>query len=212
MILTNTNTNETINSDLTDREACFLMNGKVSTPRDKSFAESLTRALCSKRGLSDAQRFWLHKLALATKKEAPKPSATFHNIRNIFREITSATRVTFDTDHGTIVLRHAGPNSSRPGVVRVTDSAPFDERKLFGTLELNGDFITGRDFTKEVGDFLIDLNEDPARVAGECGRRVNRCCFCTKTLTHRNSIAVGYGPVCAEKHGLPHEGSHPDGD
>ena len=29
------------------------------------------------------------------------------------------------------------------------------------------------------------------------------CCFCHKELTTKESLAVGYGPLCAEKLGLP---------
>ena len=29
------------------------------------------------------------------------------------------------------------------------------------------------------------------------------CRFCSKALTHPNSQAVGYGPTCAQKYGLP---------
>jgi hypothetical protein len=35
------------------------------------------------------------------------------------------------------------------------------------------------------------------------GRRMGECCFCGLTLTDGRSIAVGYGPICAGKWGLP---------
>jgi len=30
------------------------------------------------------------------------------------------------------------------------------------------------------------------------------CVFCQKTITTDESLSVGYGSVCAKKHGLPH--------
>lgn len=35
------------------------------------------------------------------------------------------------------------------------------------------------------------------------GKRVGTCCYCAKGLTTAASLHVGYGPICAEKWGLP---------
>lgn len=37
------------------------------------------------------------------------------------------------------------------------------------------------------------------------GQRFGSCCFCGRELTEKASLFYGYGPVCAEKFGLPHE-------
>jgi hypothetical protein len=207
MILTNPKTNEEIESTLTDREACFAINGKAKTPKQKEFALSLTTALCSKRGLSDGQRFWLHKIAIEEPKPAPTPTSNFDNIRSLFANVEGAAKVTFKTEHGTIVLRHAGPTSSRPGVVRVTDAGPFECRKFFGTIDTHGAFTPARNLPEEVGAFLRALDAHPSGVASEIGITTGSCCFCAKKLTHKDSTTVGYGPHCAKKYGLDHGGS-----
>ncbi|MBK8246349.1 MAG: hypothetical protein IPK85_02975 [Gemmatimonadetes bacterium] len=46
----------------------------------------------------------------------------------------------------------------------------------------------------------------PAELVGRIGRVVGRCVFCSRLLTDDKagrSVEVGYGPVCAEKRGLP---------
>ena len=42
-----------------------------------------------------------------------------------------------------------------------------------------------------------------AEQAAHLGQITGRCVFCSRTLTDERSIAVGYGPVCADHHGLP---------
>jgi len=38
------------------------------------------------------------------------------------------------------------------------------------------------------------------------GQKFSYCCFCGTEITNKNSLAVGYGPICAEKYGLPWDG------
>lgn len=43
-----------------------------------------------------------------------------------------------------------------------------------------------------------------AEQASVFGRTHAFCVFCVKDLTDQRSLAVGYGPTCADKHGLPY--------
>lgn len=43
-----------------------------------------------------------------------------------------------------------------------------------------------------------------AEQAAEYGHQTGNCVFCMKGLERESSLYVGYGPVCAAKHGLPH--------
>lgn len=51
---------------------------------------------------------------------------------------------------------------------------------------------------------LDRIATDPATAASEYGALMGRCSFCDLTITDDGSIAVGYGPICAKKFGLPH--------
>lgn len=49
--------------------------------------------------------------------------------------------------------------------------------------------------------------------AAKFGHITGQCVFCARKLTDERSIAVGYGPVCAEREGLPWgepNNSHPE--
>lgn len=53
---------------------------------------------------------------------------------------------------------------------------------------------------------LFGLGEDTLVGADEAaafGHLTGRCVFCTAHLTDARSITVGYGPTCAQNHGLP---------
>ena len=54
-----------------------------------------------------------------------------------------------------------------------------------------------------IGDALVRWARDPVGVAAEHGRMTGACCFCRRTLTTDESLAVGYGPVCATRYHLP---------
>jgi hypothetical protein len=44
---------------------------------------------------------------------------------------------------------------------------------------------------------------NPAAAGKAYGQRVGNCSFCSLPLEDGRSVHVGYGPVCAEKWGLP---------
>ena len=45
--------------------------------------------------------------------------------------------------------------------------------------------------------------DEKAAVASRYGIASGRCVFCSKGLSTKESLGVGYGPNCAEKYGLP---------
>lgn len=52
-------------------------------------------------------------------------------------------------------------------------------------------------------EFLARLKEDPVKFLAECGRDMDRCCYCGLPLEDVRSKEAGYGPVCAGRWGLP---------
>lgn len=50
---------------------------------------------------------------------------------------------------------------------------------------------------------LTEADRLTAEKAKELGQLYGVCIFCGRTLTDEASIEAGYGPVCAENHGLP---------
>lgn len=100
----------------------------------------------------------------------------------------------------------AGPSSRTPGYLVLTDGGPFDSNRYFGRISPQGFYEVGRDgFTRQaqLGPLLNRLSADPAGVAAEYGHLTGNCCFCSRRLSDERSTVVGYGPIYAEKFGVP---------
>jgi hypothetical protein len=67
----------------------------------------------------------------------------------------------------------------------------------------NNDVATLGDIFEDFKKSLYFLNDCPQEAAKSYGRLTGRCCFCQLPLTRSESIAAGYGPVCATSYGLP---------
>jgi hypothetical protein len=101
-------------------------------------------------------------------------------------------------------IARAGATSSNPGGLWVTDGGSWGDSVYFGRINADGTFRARR----EMG---TDAREQARRLAAfgtveiaAAGRRSGRCAYCARRLTDPVSIALGYGPVCAGYHGLPH--------
>jgi hypothetical protein len=106
------------------------------------------------------------------------------------------------TSGAPVVLSRAGDKSKYTGQVMVTDGRPYGANTYYGRVDTNGVFYPTFD-APAVTDLLARLSRDPAGVASEYGRLTGQCCFCGLSLKDTRSTAVGYGPICAEKFGLP---------
>lgn len=108
-----------------------------------------------------------------------------------------------------IRLTVAGMTARYPGTINVTsfDQDSTGRRTFFGRVRLNGVFEprpgVSEDQVSKMAIVLRLLATDPARIAGEHGRLVGRCCFCRLALEDERSTSRGYGPVCARHYGLP---------
>ena len=59
---------------------------------------------------------------------------------------------------------------------------------------------------QEHKDIVMGIFNDPVGKAILHGQKYSNCCFCGLEITNADSLAVGYGPICAEKWDLPHAG------
>ena len=78
-------------------------------------------------------------------------------------------------------------------------------------VKLNGEYIgkvaadgTASGLSDAIVKTLAAIGTDPARAAEFHGATTGRCSFCGLTLTDEGSTEVGYGPICADRYGLPH--------
>ena len=178
------------------------------TGRSLEFASSLINQYDTRGSLSDKQMYWvnvLYKQQEEQAKQAEQPKLEFPRIQEMFqRAATTLKRMKVELKAGDqrVVFKRAGEASKYSGSIMITDGGVFGENKLFGMINLDGEFKRGRDCTDAIVELLNHFNEDPELVAMQYGRENHLCCFCMKQLRDKRSTDVGYGPVCAERWGL----------
>lgn len=190
-------------------------------PRDRIFAESLLKQYAERGSLSEKQMYWVSKLALVghpAPVAAPAPAAPpistqlangFNQVVALFDRAQAAglafPKIRLETEDGTkVVLRRLGASSNSPGFISVTDAGKsFQTRRYFGKVSPQGTFFGAPATTPGVAKLLQDLARDSAGTAALYGHKHSSCCFCGLELKTRESVAMGYGPICAQKFGLP---------
>jgi hypothetical protein len=78
-----------------------------------------------------------------------------------------------------------------------------DMPKWFGRIEPDGEMVKAGCFTQAMADTLNDFAMDVRAAAVKYASRTGSCSFCGRFLETKESVTVGYGPVCASKYGLP---------
>jgi len=107
----------------------------------------------------------------------------------------------------TIVLSLAGHGARFPGTVNVKDAGSYPYNMWYGRITHAGEFFRNRqlspDITAGIHAELAMLAAEPAAYAKVQGQRTGFCMFCGRPLTNLESVAHGYGPICAENFNLP---------
>lgn len=208
---------EEVETQMTDDEAHKILIKRAAEAdergRPNSFIDSLVAGREKYGQYTDGQRPWLHKLA--NEHVAPKPARKLSDVRfplllammqTAAMDLTKP-RITFDWNGRTVQLSIAGSTARVPGSLNVTDGGPYGESTWYGRIIPNGNDCAKFDAGRAVEDWVIDaltaLNEDPQAAAAEHGHRTGRCCFCNLVIKTTESLAVGYGPICADHYGLP---------
>ena len=104
-----------------------------------------------------------------------------------------------------VKFKRSGDRSKNPGVVYIDNGAEWGSpaRLYFGAIHRDGTFVPARSCPETVRDLMLDLSVDFAVAAGQQGRELGSCCFCSRELSDERSTKVGYGPICADHYGLP---------
>lgn len=149
---------------------------------------------------------------MATNQTTQNFSALF----NMFDKAAETLRFPkIQLEHGdcTIRLVRCGPNSRYAGNINIEINGNW-----FGRIERDGNMYTHmrQQLTTEnvhpdelpIFDYLLAFSANPAFHARMHGQQYNYCCFCARELTDAVSVKLGYGPICADKYGLPHSLEH----
>lgn len=167
---------------------------RAAEPADRSsFANNLLAA----ESLSPKQVAWLHKLATDLRDRIADRA---------IEAITAAPITQLLT-----VAHAAGKRFPRIAFKGLT-IAWFADRSCatvkdgpvwVGRIHADGR-IELRDYAeRSVYERLLELAADPAKVLAQNGVATGQCCLCGRPLSTRESRSAGYGPICAEQHGLP---------
>jgi hypothetical protein len=176
--------------------------------KDQEFAKSLLLSANGSRGASEKQVKWMEILINRANGTAPvAETVSVDGIISLLRTASKSLKfpkVRLSTDSGQrVVLSLAGPKSRYTGDVMVTDGGPFGANVYFGRITQDGAVVASGSMDAPVLSLLQAFAADPAGVGALIGRRFGSCCFCSRDLETRESLAVGYGPVCAVKYELP---------
>jgi len=155
--------------------------------RQESFLRSL---LAQKTPDADADEI------VATLNTLPNPASGASSMIDILKQQPNAVKVS-----------HIEPTKPElvKGDVHVVNGEYYRVHQAQGSGNLYACKWDGTRFDYDRGA-ISKLNPDnkiTAEQAAEFGHMFERCCFCSTPIDTPESTEVGYGPVCASKHGLP---------
>lgn len=195
-------------TDTADKIAALrlALNTGAIPDRDLDFCASIVGA--AERGrASEKQLHWvgvLYDRHCAPK--APVPTVDLSRLFALLREARS---------HGlkrAFMLATGGPFSPMRLSLSKDGEAVYvkaQESALYLGAVRDGRFLASREAMLDaeakagVIDALSAFAADPVGQAALYGHQTGHCCFCARELTDKRSVAVGYGPICAEHFGLP---------
>lgn len=203
---------KSVTTTLTGDDAARILQDIVNADPSNGFAHDL---LFAPYGWTPKQRDWaivlaqewLDRQAKPERREEGENIENFDRILDLLRTAQASglkwPKIRLETSQGQrLVLSLAGPNSRHQGQIMVTDGGSYGNNVYFGRIDLAGQFV-GRDAPEDVIEALQQLACDPAARASLHGLQTGHCCFCGLELTDGRSVSVGYGPICADKYGLP---------
>jgi hypothetical protein len=179
---------------------------------DRKFANSLLSGFERYKNFSVRQLPYVEKLIERAKNPQPVVAAKggLSAIVDLFKDARAKglkhPKVWLQLKDGQdIRLSVAGEASRNPGTINVTDGGSFHEGTWFGRVAIDGTWQPSPrgEEPPTLYTALTCLAADPARTAAAHGQRTGACSFCSRPLEDARSVAVGYGPICATKWGLP---------
>lgn len=184
----------------------LLTRGGFASERQKNYADALIRWSQEERPSASAQAASARADANSARRTAMS-DMVLARIAALMQR-AQAAGLTFPKirlRHGEwkIVIKPASAHGRHPGAYYVTASSATSAQLYCGRIIPAGAFIATQDCPLAVLEALKEFNADPQSVARAYGRATSHCCFCGLGLTDGRSVAMGYGPVCAENYGLP---------
>lgn len=117
-------------------------------------------------------------------------------------------KVRLQSEGITIQLSVAGPHARVPDSINITDGKSFGSSTFYGRIFKDGEIVLVNNVTNKTALIIYHelelFAEQPTQYAKLYSNVTGNCMFCCRELTDPQSVAVGYGSVCASNFGLPH--------
>jgi polyhydroxyalkanoate synthesis regulator phasin len=105
---------------------------------------------------------------------------------------------------GDLLFSLAPAHGHNAGCVYVKgEKDAYGDRPYLGKITPEGKFFAGRGVEDEVKQRIAEVGADVVGSAKAHGAQHGNCCFCSRDLTTNESVSNGYGPICADRYGLP---------
>jgi hypothetical protein len=98
----------------------------------------------------------------------------------------------------TFVFSPAGENSKNAGAIYIKNK----EDGVYLGKVAGGRLFTSRECDAETSERIVAVSSDPKQAAIAYGQKFGKCAICARALTDKDSVALGIGPICAEKYGF----------
>ena len=152
---------KTVVTERTDKEAFTELQRLVLDGWDSEFPVSLLQQGL-KRGLSEEQFWWVHKL-IEPKDEVPCGNITHRMQEALFAGAkVKDLKLTLTTGQGNPVkISMAGPKSKNHGDVWVTDDGEYPDNKLYGRISRTTGVFVGEGVPQDVQELLATIHDNP---------------------------------------------------
>lgn len=144
----------------------------------------------------------------AERERARLADADVVNVAGIMRLFRSAKEhglkkpgINIAADPDNVLRLRLATRGSRAGHIHI--ARPGWDNAWYGTIHPDGTLDLRKSAPEWARTLVLEFAADPVTVAARYGKLTNRCSFCSRELTDARSVAVGYGPVCADHFGLP---------
>jgi len=144
-----------------------------------------------------------------TQIEKPPVSELFFDARKIRKLFDlAATKIKYPSIHfwrdiGEIQFYLCGINSRTPGFIRITNSQKYPNQETYAEINQAGKGLFRKDTSARFKEEIQAICAKPVEEAKVRGIKTGYCCFCCTPIQTKESLAAGYGPICAGNYGLP---------
>ena len=175
------------------------------------FAASLLEQVKKKGGLSPKQLQCVYESIAReedwAKQREQKATQTQIDMTDLLERFALALKAGIKrpkVNTGDLLFSLAPAHGRNAGCVYVKgDKDDWGERPYLGKITPEGKFFAGQGVEDDVKQRIAKVGADVVTAAKAHGAQHNNCCFCSRDLTTNESVSNGYGPICADRYGLP---------